>query len=409
LHAFPDLPWQRPNATEAAAAQQLLNTDPPLSSEYLAYPWATLIDCHSKGSLSSDVPSLRGGHGLSRGGVVATACQHIWALKYMEFFQRAGVTDLFWSHATPCLRAIGDIRIHPLPLYPVRCASHPPYSPCVLPWKRKFLYSFQGAYSPGLYLTEVRDWILNLPVLENALLVRRREWHFEQAVYREQVLKTSIDNERHAQLEVEANIYASTLQQSCFALCPSGSGPNSIRLWEALGYGSIPVILSDQLQVPGPLPLWHSAAIFIPETKEAVDALPRQLEALASDHRRLEAMQQSGQVLWRRYGLDKLATDVVEFLRNPMPVLRSRALESLPAEPIEILALRPGDLPVEVSRNLRNAPPDLPVLIHIPDQEMSGLLHIRWRIALELCKEILGERKWSLVCLSPSLENFALK
>ena len=409
MYTLPDLPWQRPNATEAKAAQQLSNTNTPPYSEYFAYPWASLIDCHSKGTLSTVAPTLRSRQGPSRKGVVATACQHIWALKYIDLFKYAGVTDIFWSHATPYSGTINGIRIHPFPLYPVRCASHPPCSPYVLPWKRKLLYSFQGAYSPDLYLTGVRDWILNLPHLENALLERRREWHYEQAVYREQVLKAPGDIERHNQLACEANIYASTLQQSCFALCPSGSGPNSIRIWEALGYGSIPVVLSDRFQPPGPTQLWQAAAIFVPETKEAVHALPRQLELLASDHRRLEAMQQAGQNLWRRYGLDGLATDIVEFMLSPMTVLRCRALKTLPTETIEILALHPADLPVEISRNLRNAPPDLPILIQIPDQDTPELLHMRWGIALELCKEIIGERKWALVSFSPSLENYPAK
>ena len=43
-----------------------------------------------------------------------------------------------------------------------------------------------------------------------------------------------------AQLAVEAAAYANTLQRNVFALCPSGSGPNAIRLWEALGYGAHP-------------------------------------------------------------------------------------------------------------------------------------------------------------------------
>jgi len=89
----------------------------------------------------------------------------------------------------------------------------------------------------------------------DAQLERRQEWHYEQAVYREQVQGQPADAARHAQLSAEAGAYATTLQRSCFALCPSGSGPNSIRLWEALGYGAIPVIHSDRLQLPEYTPL----------------------------------------------------------------------------------------------------------------------------------------------------------
>jgi predicted transcriptional regulator len=37
------------------------------------------------------------------------------------------------------------------------------------------------------------------------------------------------------------------MQETVFCLCPSGSGPNSIRLWEAIEFGCVPVILSDTL------------------------------------------------------------------------------------------------------------------------------------------------------------------
>ena len=40
------------------------------------------------------------------------------------------------------------------------------------------------------------------------------------------------------------------MNDSKYTLCPSGSGPNSIRLWEALAVGSIPIVLSDNLDLP---------------------------------------------------------------------------------------------------------------------------------------------------------------
>ncbi len=89
---------------------------------------------------------------------------------------------------------------------------------------------------------------------------------------------------QRTQRSAKATAYASNLQRSVFALCPSGSGPNSIRLWEALCFGAIPVILADHLWLPGNAELWQQAALFVPETEEAVAALPGRLEALAADH-----------------------------------------------------------------------------------------------------------------------------
>jgi hypothetical protein len=105
----------------------------------------------------------------------------------------------------------------------------------------------------------VRRWLLDLPPRPDAVLEERREWHYEQRVYREQVHGMSPDPDRHRQLAREARSYAEALGSSCFALCPAGAGPNSIRLWEALGFGAIPVILSDSLRLPGDGALWRQA------------------------------------------------------------------------------------------------------------------------------------------------------
>lgn len=291
----------------------------------------------------------------------------------------------------------------------MRCATHPPTQPLLSPAQRPLLYSFQGAYNPANYLTPVRDWLLGLPSRPDTRLERRREWHYKQAVYRKQVNGQSVDATRHTQLAVEADAYSATLQSSCFALCPSGSGPNSIRLWEALGYGAIPVILSDQLQLPGSSALWQAAAVVVPETQAAVAGLPEQLEALASDHQRLTMMQQAGQQLWRRYGLNGFVGDVVDFLRDPMPVLRSRAQLSLPSDPVDITATSPAELPLKVRRCLCKAPPNHPLLILIQDEGDSELLRIRWRSALQVCSEIIGMRSWCVASVSPTLESMDLK
>jgi hypothetical protein len=74
-------------------------------------------------------------------------------------------------------------------------------------------------------------------------------------------------------------------------------------LWESLGYGSIPVILSDTLRLPGELKEWEQAVVFVPEEEESVSRLPALLENIASDESRLLDMQAAGRVLWKKYGL----------------------------------------------------------------------------------------------------------
>jgi hypothetical protein len=402
MQSIGPLIWQQPNATEWVAAQRLDSVELKTNHCYQPYPWATWIDYVERGRYEAFSFPIKS----NSNGIRATVCQHILAIKHLEVFKQAGITDLFWSHAIHDSETHSNIRLHPFPLYPVRCSTHPPPSPVLLPAERQLLYSFQGAYTEGLYLTPVRKWILGLPPRVNAHLELRCEWHYEQAVYREQVLGQAADAARHAQLTAEAEAYATTLQNSCFALCPSGSGPNSIRLWEALGYGAIPVILSDQLQLPGPTALWQAAALIVPETQVAVAALPSQLEALANDPECLLAMQRAGQELWCRYGLPGFVGDVVDLLHDPLSVLRARALRQLPpGDPLEIHVSRPEDLPLFLLRRLRDQPQQRSVLIQINDTGPGELLKLRWQAALRLCKQQLDGRPAAVVSVFPELEK----
>ena len=115
----------------------------------MPFPWATWIDRARRGYPPELLPLNSPPSNAPR----VTVCQHIWALEHLDLFHRAGITDLFWSHAMQGVAQINGIRLHPFPLYPVRCATHPPSVPPLPPTQRPLLYSFQGAYAPELYLT----------------------------------------------------------------------------------------------------------------------------------------------------------------------------------------------------------------------------------------------------------------
>ena len=71
--------------------------------------------------------------------------------------------------------------------------------------------------------------------------------------------------------------YASVLADTKFALCPRGAGASSMRLFEAMRVGCVPVILSDAW-VPPSGPNWDEFAIRVPEND--FRSVPRLLEAL---------------------------------------------------------------------------------------------------------------------------------
>ena len=406
LQTAPTLPWQRPNCTEAYAAEKLAEDEAAAGAGYLPFAWASWID------LARDKRSPAAPHAATPPSQpLATVAQHIEMLQHSTLLRRCGITDLFWSHATTLQTHHQGMRIHPFPLYPVRCASHPGGGVPLA--QRRWLYSFQGVYRPELYLTPVRQWVLALPPRPDALLQERSEWHFEQKVYRELVHGQPADAARHAALASEASAYAEALQQSVFALCPSGSGPNSIRLWEALGYGAIPVIMADTLALPGDRGLWQQAALLVPETPEAVAALPVRLQKLRSDPAQLAAMQAAGQRLWQRYGLPDFVADLRTWLSDPDAALLAAAHRRLSrrADDHEVVvhsASSASAVPLELRQRLQRLDTAQPLLLQICDLAPLPLLEARWRAPLQLCSRLLTDRPWTICSRSPLLEQLSV-
>ena len=100
------------------------------------------------------------------------------------------------------------------------------------------------------------------------------------------------------------------LRESIFSLCPSGSGANSTRLWESIGCGSIPVVLSDNYLPPGSKALWELATVSCPERQEDILALPDRLAAMAGDKELLERKRHAMRQLWMIYGPDCFIYDI---------------------------------------------------------------------------------------------------
>jgi len=332
--------WQFPAITEQHAARQMQRLGPlPAGITYVAFPWATLIDKLQTGAADAHAHlgafrafcrrlPPRSSRSLQSPdtGLRITVCQHILLRRYLWLLQDAGIDHVFWPHAmqADATRADGTatdgktIGLHPFPLYPVqvpKALDLPPDSP------RPWLFSFIGARANRYYLTQVRSWILDILGGDlRGLIEGRDNWHYNTVVYDHQVRRNTggmAAAENASAPPSEA--FLTALIQTVFALCPSGTGPNSIRLWEALGAGTIPVILADGWAPPGDLRLWEAAALFVPETPAAVAALPEQLAAIAADSARLAAMRAAGRQLWLLYGPDSFVTDISLLITRQVP------------------------------------------------------------------------------------------
>ncbi|MBN7787217.1 exostosin family protein [Ponticoccus gilvus] len=310
-----DREWQFPAVTEQHAFHRLRDIGAvPEGVTYVAYPWATLIDKLQTKSRDAHL-YLREFRAFCRklpqDTVKVTVCQHILMRRFLELFRQAGIETVFWTHAThdDVKDDRADIRIRAFPLYPVQVLKAETEEA-----ERPHLFSFIGAKSNAYYLTQARSWILEqLADHPRGLIIGRDSWHYNKVVYDHQILKAAKADANLVD-QAASDRFRKSLRESVFSLCPSGSGPNTIRLWESIGAGAIPVILADTYATPGNPKLWEQAAIFCEETPEAIAALPARLEEIAADPQRLAAMRHAMRQIWLLYGPDSFVYDVQHFM-----------------------------------------------------------------------------------------------
>jgi hypothetical protein len=231
-----DNEWQYPVITEKRAFELLKDECLPIN--YLAFPWATLIDKYEK---NKDIELFK-----IIGNIVCekncfTICQHIHFRRLLPIFKNIGITHLFASHTSKYDHAYEElygIKIIPFHLYPFNSIEN--YN--LKNKSFKYIYSFNGAFNPTCYLKS-RSYLKNINNDKYYINIKN-QWNFQKQVYVDQIQNNIFVSTNDEKLDTD---YIKLLESSQFTLCPSGSGPNSIRLWEALSVGSIPIVLSDNL------------------------------------------------------------------------------------------------------------------------------------------------------------------
>jgi len=220
--------------------------------------------------------------------------QHINADRFSFLYESLGITDVFWSHARHAHSGLGDIKIHPFPLFPAQTPRIEEVENIHRP--RRWLANFIGAYNPSLYLTDVREHIFSDAGAADLLIIKREDWHFERADYEQQIAGVTPDAARLS-LEGQQKLeYLEAIRESAFTLCPTGSGPNSIRVCEALALGSIPVILTRDLALPGCDALWEAACVIEDDSVEGYRRAIARIRAM--DENTLRSCQRATQELY---------------------------------------------------------------------------------------------------------------
>ncbi len=265
--------WQYPAITEKTFFNQNKN-----NPNFLGLPWATIFD--KKYSLQVIYNIIK--PYVNPNKIYYTCCQHIIFRCFIPLWKLLNIRTVYASHKVKGEDVLDGIIIKPCPLYAVNVENTEFNKEFVgldlLNVERKVLYNFIGGFQQG-YMSEIRPNIFRMQHPENTIIKHTGDWHFNKLVYDpKQTHKLELNlNEEHIN---KTKYYNELLIQSRYTLAPSGSGPNSIRFWEALGAGSIPVLLADTLELPNH-PLWNDAIIFLKESE--INSLPEKLNEISHD------------------------------------------------------------------------------------------------------------------------------
>lgn len=149
--------------------------------------------------------------------------------------------------------------------------------------------------------------------------------HFQGRTDFDLRITTSLWNQMDAPSSVESKkSYADHLAHCKFVLCPRGNGVGSVRLFETLETGRVPVVISDRY-VPPPFPSWTDFVIHVPERQ--LQSLPRILEKAEPQHARIAA---NAAAWWREhYADDRILQTMVGHLQiikmaSPSSILSQR-------------------------------------------------------------------------------------
>ncbi len=123
----------------------------------------------------------------------------------------------------------------------------------------------------------------------------------------EQVAGERLSEAECAAEQAATRRYNQLLSDSVFSLCPEGAGPNTLRLWESLAVGAIPVVIVEDWvwpSIPGAGLRWEDAVIKV-RRDEVAGLFARLRRMRVEEPERLSAMQAAGRDVSRAVDADK--------------------------------------------------------------------------------------------------------
>jgi hypothetical protein len=230
---------------------------------FVAAPWAVIINSDNLKGMTDDIVqhvqvAVRNAQPTPHR--VFTICQHVRYQRILPLLQAAGITVLFTPHAASdtadeYLREFG-VTIVAFPHFAVHGIESAK--------QKDLLYSFVGQ-SDHPTRTVIFNTLRSIP--QETMIVRRERFNFQ------------IDDAEQQKLEKDQ--YQNLMARSRYALTPRGVGPSTLRFWEALQAGAIPVVAADIMILPTNFHVrneqdWKKCIIWIRESDVGhVDAMIR--------------------------------------------------------------------------------------------------------------------------------------
>lgn len=195
---------------------------------YIAIPWTQILNSHWL-NYPNKQPKEFYFKALSKYKTELTnnftVCQHDSYLVLENYYKHLNITKVFTPLRDKTERQIPGIKFIPIPFTNSFIFD--------ITQKRNILFSFVGTSASH-------------PIRERM----RLRINGESVIYRDQY---HVCTEMFFKDEVkkkEETEYQDILQRSKFSLCPRGSSCSSVRFWESLHAGSIPILISDNWLLP---------------------------------------------------------------------------------------------------------------------------------------------------------------
>jgi hypothetical protein len=196
-----------------------------LDINYIAIPWTQILNSHWL-MYPSRQPAEYYFRFLSKQKIKQknnfTVCQHDSYMLLELYYKHLNITKVF----TPLhskYNTIDNIQFIPIPF-----TSSFSFKEVT----KDILFSFVGTYTSHPIRERMKDRIVG------SNIIYRNQYHIDPNMFNT-TLKAKEEKE-----------YQSVLERSRFSLCPRGSSPSSVRFWESLQAGAIPVLISDDWALP---------------------------------------------------------------------------------------------------------------------------------------------------------------